>query len=423
MTHLRFASVFLFAFISFSTAALAQEMSNPSARFAELKKKFDGATTCSAAECHGGGATAVPPAKIGSEFNIWKEKDAHRLAFESLTKPNTEKYPPDAYPNIGKIGANLKIADVTKENRCLVCHALNVPENLRGVQFAINEGNSCTACHGPSEDWRLPHKDKAWTAAQRKQFPTHVALLKGVGIYDTKVLSARADLCVGCHLAIDADLVAAGHPQPAFELDFFQESMNKHWISDPGGYFSVKVWAAGQAACVRDALLQLASRNGGKASDDAVKDAWDQAMAHWTMLQLAAQAGGFKGDLAGVESAMKTLAGAKGKDAAAANAGAAAAAKLADSVDSYAPDRKAAGAILSAIASSTIYADAGVRGASQQAYGIYTLFNAIARNEKPADADATMDLIGKLFPPPGAKTLDSAQFAKDLAAAKAKLPT
>ena len=60
------------------------------------------------------------------------------------------------------------------------------------------------------------------------------------------------------------------------------------------------------------------------------------------MVQLASQAGGFKGDLSGVESAMKTLTAAKGKDAAAAKAGAAAAANLITASDGYTPDRKAA---------------------------------------------------------------------------------
>src|SRR5687768_3878856 len=131
MTHLRFASalvvVFAFAFNTF-----AQTMSNPSARLVELGMKFDGATTCNAAKCHGGGDSTSPPTKIGSEYNIWKDKDAHAYAFQSLSKPKTDKYPPETYPDIAKIGANLKIADVTKDNRCLVCHAMNVPANLQG---------------------------------------------------------------------------------------------------------------------------------------------------------------------------------------------------------------------------------------------------------------------------------------------------
>ena len=420
MTFLRSASLFGAVLFISSSTAFAQAMSNPSARLADLGMKFDGATSCSAAKCHGAGDSTSPPAKIGSEFNIWKDKDAHAYAFESLTKPKLDKYPAETHPDIAKIGANLKIADVTKDQRCTVCHALPVPANLQGEAFKLAEGNTCNSCHGPSEKWRLPHEKKEWTAEQRKKFPTHDALLKGVGIYDTKVLMARAQMCVGCHLSIDADLVAAGHPQPVFELDYYQEIENKHW-TDPTGWFTVKLWTAGQAACVRDALMQLANRASANAPEALMTDAWNQAMSHWTMLQLASQAGGFKGDISGIESAMKTLAGAKGKDAAAAKAGAEAAAKLADSVEGYAPDRKAAGAILQAVATSTIYADAGMHGARQQAFAVYSLYNAIARNESLKN-EAMDEAIGKLFPAPGTKTLDSAQFAKDLEAVKAKLP-
>ncbi|CAN5644540.1 hypothetical protein BH09PLA1_BH09PLA1_17820 [soil metagenome] len=418
-----FRSVTAFAAVFFcSAASFAQSVSNPSAMLVELGMKFDGATTCNAAKCHGAGDSTAPPTKIGSEYNIWLEKDAHAFAFQSLTKPKTDKYTPDAYPNIAKIGANLKIADVTKDNRCLVCHALAVPANLQGEKFSLAEGNTCNACHGPSEKWRVPHEKKEWTIEQRNKFPTHAALLKGTGIYDTRVLMARAELCVGCHLAIDADLVTAGHPQPVFELDYYQELENKHWMTDPGGWFTVKLWTAGQAASVRDALRQVEARVTGKASDALIADAYQQASAHWTMMQLASSAGGFKGDLAGVEAAMKTLAAAKGKDAAAAKAGAAAAEKLGDSCESFAPDGKATHAVLSAVAASTIYAEAGKHGAQQQAFAIYSLYNAIARNEHPANSEPVNESIGKLFMAPGTQAFDPAQFATALSDVKAKLP-
>ena len=115
-----------------SAAAVAQSTENPAARLVGLKMKFDGATTCNAAKCHGAGDATSPPTKIGSEYNIWLDKDVHAQAFKSLTKPKVDKYPPEAYPDISKIGANLKIADVTKDNRCLVCHSLPAPANLHG---------------------------------------------------------------------------------------------------------------------------------------------------------------------------------------------------------------------------------------------------------------------------------------------------
>ncbi|MBC8105837.1 MAG: hypothetical protein H7Z14_04550 [Anaerolineae bacterium] len=419
----RISTISILVALLSASSSFAQSISNPAARLVGLGMKFDGATTCNAAKCHGGGDTTSPPTKIASEYNVWLEKDAHAYAFKSLTKPKLDKYTPDAYPDIAKIGANLKIADVTKDNRCLVCHSLPAPANLHGEKFSLAEGNTCAACHGPSEKWRGPHEKKEWTAEQRKKYSKHEDLLKNVGIYDTRVVTARAELCVGCHLAIDADLVTAGHPQPVFELQYYQDELeNKHWMTDPAGYFPVKLWATGQVASVRDALLQLEARNTSKASDDLVTDAYQQVVAHWTMVQLASQAGGLKGDVSGIDSAVKTLIAAKGKDAAAAKAGAAAATSMLPSCETYNPDRKAAAATLQAVATSTLYADAGIHGARQQTFAVYSLFNAIARNEKLATADAVNESIGKLFAPPGAKSIDPAQFAKDLDDVKSKLP-
>ena len=82
-------------------------------------------------------------------------------------------------------------------------------ENLQGKDFNIEEGVSCGACHGPSTKWNPPHKAKGWTDKERKAAGTHDALLKKWGLYDTKSPLARAYMCTSCHLAIDADMVAA----------------------------------------------------------------------------------------------------------------------------------------------------------------------------------------------------------------------
>src|SRR5439155_25121058 len=114
-------------------------------------------------------------------------------------------------------------------------------------------------------------------------------ILKTLGLYDTKPFVARAEKCTSCHLAIDAAMVAAGHPQPQFELAYFSNPQvyeDRHWRQIEG-YNDVKIWAAGQLVCVRDAMKQLADRAAGAASDELVKDAYEQAMAHYSMFRAA----------------------------------------------------------------------------------------------------------------------------------------
>src|SRR5215213_1559302 len=188
--------------------------------FAKLGLKFDGAASCSNAQCHGAetpqegkGATTL------AEFTQWSGGDLHAKAHSVLTE--NELSP--------KIAAALKIE--ATDARCTTCHAIAVPEKLHGKDFSLEEGVTCTGCHGPSEKWAGPHKEKGWTDKQRAATKTHEALLKQWGLYDTKGPLARADMCTSCHLAIDADMVAAGHPQPSFELDYFSKSSAK------GGYY------------------------------------------------------------------------------------------------------------------------------------------------------------------------------------------
>src|SRR5437764_1167829 len=158
----------------------------PAMKLASPGMKFDGARTCRGTKCHDKAGDEAPPKERDHEYNIWSAHDKHAKAFEALSKPESAE--------IGKKMAT-PIADVTKSEACLSCHAQNVPENLRGQKFSIKEGNTCTSCHGPSEKWLEPHADKGWTDKQRAAIPDHEALLKQWGLYDTKALLARAELC------------------------------------------------------------------------------------------------------------------------------------------------------------------------------------------------------------------------------------
>src|SRR4029079_6206296 len=151
-----------------------------------------------------------------------------------------------------KIATNLKIPKAEASSKCLVCHAVDVKPELRGPKFDISEGVHCDGCHGPAEKWLEPHAEKGWTHEQSVK----------LGMYDTKNFLLRAEKCVSCHLQIDAEMVAAGHPDLlAFELDTFSAQMPPHW-RDKGAFAPTKAWATGQVISLREAAKQLADRSG-----------------------------------------------------------------------------------------------------------------------------------------------------------------
>jgi hypothetical protein len=343
----------------------------PAARLMALKMKFNGARSCGGKNCHDKAGEDAPPTEPGHEYTIWNAADRHRKSADALG----EQLSTD-------IGKKLNIADVKTSERCLNCHALAVPEALRGAKFNLKEGNTCEQCHGPSEKWLEAHSEKGWTDKQRTAAGSHDGLLTKLGLYDTKPLLSRAQICVGCHLAIDHDLVEAGHPQPEFELDYFTLAQPKHW-REPEGYHSAKIWLAGQAAAVEAATKQLATRNDAGAQQ--------QAKAHQMVYQAALTA--------------------FGADAKA-------------DVNSINPDKKGTLGALNAIAAMNLTKDAGKFGMSQQAYAISSFYNAYAKAEKVPDAqrDELNKLIEtKLFPPEkGELTVE--QFEKNLPEVRAKLP-
>ena len=223
--------------------------------------KYTGAGSCGASNCHG--ATKPKPdfPKLNENL-LWFQKDKHAKAYATLTN---EKLKSGVRPS--KIASNLKIGKSDTSDRCLVCHAVNVKKELRGPKFDLTEGVHCDGCHGPGEKWLEPHAEKGWTHEKSVQ----------VGMYDTKNLLLRAEKCVSCHLAIEPDLVAAGHPDLlAFELDSFSATMPPHW-RDKGTWFTTRAWATGLTVSLREAMKQLAERAGGNTPEPLVVEAWQKA--------------------------------------------------------------------------------------------------------------------------------------------------
>jgi hypothetical protein len=382
-------------------ALLVAPMQSPVASLVKLNIKFDGAKSCNAAACHGGTAPGESP-HGNNAYTLWSGKDPHRAAFDLLTNDDSKKW-----------AAAAGIADASTAAECLSCHATNAPENLQGKEFAVDEGNSCTTCHGPSEKYLQPHATKGWTEGQRKAagFPAadyHGKMLASTGMFDTNPLLERADRCASCHLAIDPKLVKAGHPVTVFEMDYYSNAgvyQDRHWPDGTEAYFHTHQWLAGQVVGVKDGMLQVAARATAGSDAESIKQAYEQAMSH--VLALKAMGGPIAGPIVAAGEAVKL--GDNAALAASANAAAKAAEAAFPAANAFKGDKAGTLATLNALANSEALTKLGIHGVEQQVYGIYALYNAFSVSEKVAEAEsgAVNESIGKLFGP-----LDKAAYGK-----------
>jgi len=368
--------------------------------------KFTGAASCGASNCHGSTKPAADYPKLNENL-VWFQKDRHAKAYDTLTN---EKLKSKVSPS--QIAQKLKIAKAETSDRCLSCHALNVKPELRGPKFDITEGVHCDGCHGPGEKWLEAHAEKNWTHEQSVK----------LGMYDTKNLLLRADKCVSCHLAIDYELVAAGHPDLlAFELDTFSALMPPHW-RDKGTWFGTAAWTTGQAIALREAVKQLAARAGSNAPAQRLDEAWAKARGTAVVFRLAlglvapdAQKA-LDRDLATLTDLMGKGGGERAKIAATANQVAKAMDQIATRMAARQFDKAGTLAFMQAIAgdADTVSA-AGIRAAEQAAMALDRLYNTYAKapGEKPDKAaQAALDKLFTGVEDP--KKFDPKQFAADL---------
>jgi hypothetical protein len=242
----------------------------PATVHAQGNYKYTGAASCGASNCHGSTKPKADFPKL-NESVIWFQKDHHAKAYATLTN---EKLKSGVSPS--KIAQNLKIAKAEGSERCLVCHAVSVKAELRGPKFDISEGVHCDGCHGPAEKWLEPHAEKGWSHEKSV----------AAGMYDTKNFLLRAEKCVSCHLHIEADMVAAGHPDlAAFELDTFSAQMPPHW-RDKGVWSGTKAWATGQVISLREAAKQLGDRAAAGASPQLLNDALAKVQGHGAVVKV-----------------------------------------------------------------------------------------------------------------------------------------
>ncbi|MGQ0629026.1 MAG: multiheme c-type cytochrome [Phycisphaerales bacterium] len=203
---------------------------------------YMGNQACLGSGCHDGAAEKHSGQMIGDEFTLWKEGDPHAKAGKSLANSKSKK-----------IAEALKIGDATTDARCVSCHGM--PVEKKGPKFgkdALANAVGCESCHGASEKWLDPHKEKGWTDKQRETASAKDMETKW-GLIDTRNLSVRADNCVGCHLQIEPDLIKAGHPALSFEMYFYNNykynpDWKIHWDEQPGDTQKAKLWAIGQLA-------------------------------------------------------------------------------------------------------------------------------------------------------------------------------
>lgn len=148
---------------------------------------------------------------------------------------------------------------------CLGCHADPAPGG-RGARFQISDGVGCESCHGGSGGWLASHRTVAGTHADN--------VSRGMRALENP--KVRAGVCLDCHFGsnkpgqfVSHEIMAAGHPRVAFELDLFS-SLTQHWDIDAdyvkrkayaGG---VKTWAVGQAMALDRALTLYGTSGRGQ---------------------------------------------------------------------------------------------------------------------------------------------------------------
>jgi hypothetical protein len=126
----------------------------------------------------------------------------------------------------------------------------------------------CESCHGPAEAWRTVHYQGWWKGldADRKW--------REYGLFLTKDLSRRIELCASCHVGspdkdVNHDLIAAGHPRLTFEYTAYHHLLPRHWrepheqtppAAGARADWEARTWLLGQAVTARAALDLLHAR-------------------------------------------------------------------------------------------------------------------------------------------------------------------
>lgn len=274
------------------------------ARASELR--FVGEGRCANPTCHG--APVAESATASPELATWKwartlwadeSIDRHSRAFRTLQTKESAAIA--NYMGLGEGGA-------TSSTKCLVCHAPEaaVPERaarLSDGQVSTHQrahGVSCEHCHGAAEAWLEAHSAADW--------PERRASFRKRGFVDLNDFRVRAEMCASCHVEIDHEIVAAGHPPLQFEMVAYAQ-LFQHWNDlqeHPGDpHPNPTLWLLGQVVGLRSTARMVARRAGDenyqalgrfehfagqecyRCHHKLVDDAMRQAAGHWAMLDIA----------------------------------------------------------------------------------------------------------------------------------------
>ncbi|HLK21964.1 MAG TPA: multiheme c-type cytochrome [Bryobacteraceae bacterium] len=237
---MRFGLTYAVSFASACGLMFAAEAPEPS--------KYTGPGSCSSPSCHGGVQAREITSVLQNEYSTWVVRDKHAHAFINLTNP---------------VGTRIaKIMGLGKPDtapRCLACHALDVPVDMRARTFDLTDGVGCENCHGPASAWLGPHTTRDWKYEKSLD----------LGMYNTRDLIKRSEKCLTCHLgtgdkSVDHELIAAGHPDLYFELDSFMSVMPQHWKEfDKDPWLGVRSLGVGQAVQLREQLKRIARESQG----------------------------------------------------------------------------------------------------------------------------------------------------------------
>jgi hypothetical protein len=247
------ASLWVWAGLVFlaATPAAAQNVSASISAHAH-----EGVASCAGSACHGRAVASGPDIRH-DEIRIWQDSTgpagAHSRAWRILAEPRAQA-----------IASRLGLGKAQDAPACLGCHADHPA--TRGALFQVSDGVGCEACHGGSSAWLAGHY------ALGVRHGDNVA--KGmIALEDAKV---RAAVCLDCHFGaagpgqfVTHQIMSAGHPRIAFELDLFS-TLQKHY--DLGADYAarkpipsgVKLWAVGQAMALDRSLTLFSDPRRGQ---------------------------------------------------------------------------------------------------------------------------------------------------------------
>jgi hypothetical protein len=232
---------------------------------APAEPHYFGVASCSSMACHNFNGIKGTPR---SEYSTWAAYDKHAKAFQVLSNDRSARI----VKNLA--GASKDIVagkEATEQEYCLRCHATHTgdwdarEDRMRGTgeHFSVADGVGCESCHGPSDKYLTVHYEAGFKEKSAEE------KAKVYGMWPTKSLTFRAQLCSTCHVGdetkeVNHDLIAAGHPRLNFELAAYDSIYNKHWLASEElsrhPDFHARIWLLGQLGSAKAALKLLADR-------------------------------------------------------------------------------------------------------------------------------------------------------------------